>query len=68
VKILQITPALQGAKAQTTEGGTYTVAVWALVENDDKSRDVIGLVIGSKGDRRLLIPDEVTFDSYSQTT
>jgi hypothetical protein len=66
VKILQTAPALHGAQMQTTEG-SYPVVVWALVENDDGSDDVIGLVVGGKGDRALIPPDPGTFESYSQS-
>jgi hypothetical protein len=66
MRILQIAPALHGAKMQTSRG-TFPVVVWALVENDDGSDDVIGLAVGSKGDRALLRPDPDTFESYSQT-
>jgi len=66
VNILQIAPALHGAKMQTSRG-TFPVVVWALVENDDGSNDVIGLAFGGKGDRTLLGPDPETFQSYSQT-
>ena len=66
VKILQIAPALQGAKMQTTDG-TYPVVVWALVEDDDANRHVVGLSVGGKGDRALVPPDLGTFESYSQT-
>jgi hypothetical protein len=66
MKIMQIAPALHGAKMQTSRG-TFPVVVWALVENDDGSDDVIGLAVGGKGDRTLLRPDPDTFESYSQT-
>jgi hypothetical protein len=66
MKILQIAPALHGAKMQTSRG-TFPVVVWALVENDDGSDAVIGLAVGGKGDRTLLQPDPDTFLSYSQT-
>jgi len=66
VKILQIAPALHGAKMQTTKG-TYPVVVWALVEDDDGSRDVVGLSVGGEGDTALVPPDPGTFESYSQT-
>jgi len=66
VKILQIAPALHGAKMQTTEG-TSPVVVWALIEDDDGSRDVVGLSVGGKGDRTLVPPDPRTFESYNQT-
>ena len=66
VKILQIAPALHGAKMQTTDG-TYPVVVWALVEDDDANRHVVGLSVGGKGDRALVPPDLGTFESYSQT-
>jgi len=66
MKILQLAPALHGAKMQTSRG-TFPVVVWALVQNDDGSDDVIGLAVGTKGDRTLLRPDPDTFESYSQT-
>ena len=66
VKILQIAPALHGAQMQSTEGSS-PVVVWALVENDDGSEDVIGLAVGSKGDRALIPPDPGTFESYRQS-
>jgi hypothetical protein len=66
MKILQLAPALHGAKMQTSRG-TFPVVVWALVENDDGSDDVIGLAVGGKGDRTLLRPNPDTFQSYSQT-
>jgi hypothetical protein len=66
MKILQLAPALHGAKMQTSRG-TFPVVVWALVENDDGSDDVIGLAVGGRGDRTLLRPDPDTFESYSQT-
>lgn len=66
VKILQIAPALHGAKMQTTEG-THPVVVWALIEDDDGNRHVVGLAVGGKGDRALIPPDQGTFESYSQT-
>lgn len=66
MKILQIAPALHGAKMQTSHG-TLPVVVWALVENDDGSNDVIGLAVGGEGDRMLVRPDPDTFESYSQT-
>jgi hypothetical protein len=66
VKILQIAPALHGAKMQTTEG-TYPVVVWALIEDDDGNRHVVGLSVGGKGDKALVPPDQGTFESYNQT-
>lgn len=66
MKILQIAPALHGAKMQTSRG-TFPVVVWALVQNDDGSDDVMGLAVGGKGDRMLLRPDPDTFESYTQT-
>ncbi|HET6954175.1 MAG TPA: hypothetical protein VFI47_27675 [Acidimicrobiales bacterium] len=66
MKILQIAPALHGAKLQTSQG-TYPVVVWALVENDDGSHSVVGLAVGGAGDRSLIGPDPETFQSYSQT-
>ncbi len=65
VKILQIAPALHGAKMQTTEG-TYPVVVWALVEDADGNH-VVGLSVGDKGDKALVPPVQGTFESYSQT-
>jgi hypothetical protein len=66
VKILQIAPALHGAKMQTSLG-TFPVVVWALVESDDGSQSVVGLAVGGQGDRSLIGPDPETFQSYSQT-
>lgn len=66
VKILQIAPALHGANMQSTEG-TSPVVIWALVERDDGSRDVVGLSVGGGGDSALVPPDPRTFESYSQT-
>jgi hypothetical protein len=66
MKILQIAPALHGAKMQTSRG-TFPVVVWALVENDDGSDDVIGLAVGGTSDGTLLRPDPDTFQSYTQT-
>ena len=66
MKILQIAPALHGAHMQTSQG-TFPVVVWALVENDDGSDDVVGLAVGGQGDRALVGPDPDTFESYSQT-
>lgn len=66
VKIVQIAPALHGAKMQTADG-TYPVVVWALVKNDDGSDDVVGLAVGAKGNRTLVGPNPDTFESYSQT-
>ena len=66
VKILQIAPALHGAKLQTTEG-TYPVVVWALVENEDGGVNVIGLAVGGAGNTSLIPPDPSTFESYTQT-
>ncbi len=66
VRILQIAPALHGAKMQTT-AGTRHVVVWALVEKDEGTTDVIGLAVGGKGDSALVPPDPGTFQSYDQT-
>jgi hypothetical protein len=66
VNILQIAPALHGAKMQTTQG-THPIVVWAIIQNDDGSRDVIGLSVGDKGESALVPPDPRTFESYSQT-
>jgi len=66
VKILQIAPALHGAKMQTSLG-TYPVVVWALVEDDEGSHSVVGLAVGGEDDRSLVGPDPATFQSYSQT-
>ncbi len=65
--LMNLTPwALHGAKMQTT-GGTYPVVVWALTEDDDGNRHVVGLSVGGKGDKALVPPDQGTFESYSQT-
>jgi hypothetical protein len=66
VKILQIAPALHGAKMQTTEG-TRPVVIWALVEKNDGTTDVIGLAVGAKGQSALTPPDPDSFQSYSKT-
>jgi hypothetical protein len=66
VKILQIAPALHGAQMQTKDG-TLPVVVWALVENDDGGREVIGLAVGGPNDRPLVPPNPATFESYHQT-
>ena len=66
VRILQIAPALHGAKMQTSQG-PLPIVVWALVENDDGSNDVVGLAVGGEGDRSLIGPDPETFQSYTQT-
>jgi len=66
VKILQIAPALHGAKMHTKKG-SYPVVVWALVELDDGGRDVVGLSVGGDLERALVQPDPATFESYSQT-
>ena len=66
VKILQIAPALHGAKVHTSDG-SYPVVVWALVERDDGSRDVVGLSVGAGRAGVLVQPDLATFESYSQT-
>jgi hypothetical protein len=66
VRILQIAPALHGAKMQTTEG-TRPIVIWALVEKDDGTTDVIGLAVGGKGASALIPPDPGTFQSYDQT-
>jgi hypothetical protein len=66
VRILQIAPALHGAKMRTT-AGTSPVVVWALVEKDDGTTDVVGLAVGSKGASALVPPEPGTFQSYDQT-
>jgi hypothetical protein len=66
VKILQIAAALHGAKMRTSQG-TFPIVVWALVENDDGSHDVVGLAVAGEGHRSLVGPDPETFESYSQT-
>ncbi len=66
VKILQIAAALHGAKMQTSQG-TFPIVVWALVENDDGSNEVVGLAVAGGGHRSLIGPDPETFQSYSQT-
>jgi hypothetical protein len=55
VNILQIAPALHGAKMQTTQG-THPIVVWAIIQNDDGSRDVIGLSLGDKAPARSSHP------------
>jgi hypothetical protein len=65
MKILQIVPALHGAKMETTQG-TYPIVVWALAEDDDDgSRDVIGLAVADG--KALIAPDPGTFERYTQT-
>jgi hypothetical protein len=64
MKILQIAPALHGAKMETTQG-TYPIVVWALIEGDDDGRDVIGLAVA--GGKALIPPDPGTFERYTQT-
>lgn len=66
VKILQIAAALHGAKMQTSQG-TLPIVIWALVENDDGSNNVVGFAVGGEGGRSLVGPDPETFQSYSQT-
>jgi hypothetical protein len=66
MKILQIAPALHGAKMKSSEG-TFPVVIWALVERDDGIRDVVGLSVGAGGTGALVLPDPRTFESYSQT-
>ena len=57
MKILQIVPALHGAKMETTQG-TYPIVVWALTEGDGGSREVIGLADG----KALIPPDPDIFE------
>ncbi len=64
MKILQIVPALHGAKMETTQG-TYPIVVWALTEGDDGTREVIGLAVA--GGTALIPPDPVIFERYTQT-
>jgi hypothetical protein len=64
MKILQIVPALHGAKMETRQG-THPIVVWALTEDDDGSRDVIGLAVA--GGKALISPDPDTFERYTQT-
>jgi hypothetical protein len=66
VKIMQIAPALHGAKMRTTQG-TLPIVIWALVEDDDGSSSVVGLAVGGEGGRSLVGPDPETFQAYSQT-
>jgi hypothetical protein len=66
MKILQIAPALHGATMETTHG-PRPIAVWPLAENDDGSRDVVGLGVGGSGDQALITPDPATFERYTQT-
>jgi hypothetical protein len=46
-----------------TTQGTHPIVVWAIIQNDDGSRDVIGLSVGGKGDSALVPPDPRTFES-----
>lgn len=64
MKILQIAPALHGAKMATTQG-TYPIVVWALSEDDDGNREVIGLAVA--GGKALIPPDPGIFERYTQT-
>jgi hypothetical protein len=65
MKILQIAPALHGAKMETAQGA-YPIAVWALAEDEEGSnREVIGLAFA--GGRALIGPDAATFERYTQT-
>jgi hypothetical protein len=64
MKILQIVPALHGAKMETRQG-TYPIVVWALTEGDDGKRGVIGLAVA--GGKSLIPPDPGTFERYTQT-
>jgi hypothetical protein len=66
VKLLQIAAALHGAKMQTSQG-TFPIVVWALVEYDDGSSNVVGLAVAGEGHQSLVGPDPETFQSYSQT-
>jgi len=66
VRILQIAAALHGAKMQTSQG-TFPIVVWALVEDDDGSSNVVGLAVAGEGHRSLVGPDPETFESYTQT-
>jgi hypothetical protein len=66
VKILQIAAALHGAKMQTSQG-TFPIVVWALVEGEDGSSNVVGLAVAGEGHRSLVGPDPETFQSYNQT-
>lgn len=50
-----------------TSQGTFPIVVWALVEDDDGSCNVVGLAVGGEGHRSLVGPDPETFQSYSQT-
>ncbi len=62
--ILQIAPALHGAKMETTQG-SYPIVVWALTESDDGSREVVGLAVADG--TALTPPDPDTFERYSQS-
>ena len=64
MKILQIVPALHGAKMETTQG-TYPIVVWALTEGDDGGREVVGLSVA--GGKALIPPDPGSFERYTQT-
>jgi hypothetical protein len=64
MKILQIVPALHGAKMETTQG-THPIVVWALTEGDDGGREVIGLAVA--GGTALIPPDPAIFERYTQT-
>ncbi len=64
MKILQIAPALHGAKMETTQG-SYPIVVWALTEGDDGDRQVVGLAVA--GGNALITPDPGIFERYTQT-
>jgi hypothetical protein len=64
MKILQIAPALHGAKMETTQGA-YPIVVWALTEDDNGSRQVVGLAVA--GGNALVPPDPGIFERYTQT-
>jgi hypothetical protein len=64
MKILQIVPALHGAKMETTQG-TYPIVVWALTESDNGGREVIGLAVAAG--TALIPPDPAIFERYTQT-
>ena len=63
MKILQIVPALHGAKMETTQG-TTAIVVWALTEGDDGGREVVGL---RRRGKALIPPDPDSFERYTQT-
>jgi hypothetical protein len=71
-KIVTVIPADSGWRAiyggQTTgeESGLSRVVAWALVENDDGERRVVGMVIDPQ-DRSSIVPVDVTESAHAGT-